>query len=72
MKGCSGRKREGDGKWMEGLGKAIIGGAVTEIRALPDRGSNCVVHMLWEGDILQHSFLEGMRVAELPRGLCSS
>ncbi len=35
------------------LGKAIIDGPVTEIRALLDRGSNCVVHMLWEGDILQ-------------------
>lgn len=55
---------------MERLGKAIIGGAVTEIRALPDRGSNCVVHMLWEGDILQHTrFWKG---CELPQGFCSS
>lgn len=48
---------EAEGTKMDGkrLGKAIIGGPVTEIRALLDRESNCVVHVLWEGDILQRA-----------------
>lgn len=33
MKGCSGGKRDGEGKWKERLGKAIIGGAVKRLES---------------------------------------